>query len=48
MTLPSNAVEHQNTPLARPSDFLRDIVEQHVAEKKYPRFHTRFPPEPNG
>src|SRR6266511_3405277 len=33
---------------AKPSDFIRDIVEKHVAEKKYPRIHTRFPPEPNG
>src|ERR1051326_8217061 len=32
----------------RPSDFIRDIVEKHVAEKKYPQIHTRFPPEPNG
>ncbi len=31
-----------------PSDFIRDIVAQHVAEKKYPQIHTRFPPEPNG
>jgi glutaminyl-tRNA synthetase len=31
-----------------PSDFIRDIVAQHVAEGKYPRIHTRFPPEPNG
>src|SRR5882757_1649310 len=31
-----------------PSDFIRDIVAQHVAEQKYPRIHTRFPPEPNG
>ena len=31
-----------------PSDFIRDIVTQHVAEKKYPQIHTRFPPEPNG
>jgi glutaminyl-tRNA synthetase len=30
------------------SDFIRDIVARHVAEKKYPRIHTRFPPEPNG
>ncbi len=36
-----------NTPPA-PSDFIRDIVAQHVAEKKYPLIHTRFPPEPNG
>lgn len=33
---------------ATPSDFIRDIVSRHVAEKKYPRIHTRFPPEPNG
>src|SRR5229473_2983797 len=31
-----------------PSDFIRDIVKAHLAEKKYPRIHTRFPPEPNG
>ena len=31
-----------------PSDFIRDIVAAHVAEHKYPRVHTRFPPEPNG
>ncbi len=33
---------------ARPSDFIRDIVAAHVAEGKYPKIHTRFPPEPNG
>jgi glutaminyl-tRNA synthetase len=32
-----------------PSDFIRDIVAAHVAEKRYAgRVHTRFPPEPNG
>jgi glutaminyl-tRNA synthetase len=31
-----------------PSDFIRDIVAGHVAEKRYPRIVTRFPPEPNG
>ena len=39
------------TPVAAtpaPSDFIRDIVAQHVAENKYPQIHTRFPPEPNG
>jgi glutaminyl-tRNA synthetase len=44
MSLENNTPE---TPAA-PSDFIRDIVAQHVAEKKYPRIHTRFPPEPNG
>ncbi|MBI5766420.1 MAG: glutamine--tRNA ligase [Verrucomicrobia bacterium] len=36
------------TPPAAPSDFVRDIVAQHVAEQRYPRIVTRFPPEPNG
>ena len=31
-----------------PADFIRDIVAQHVAEKRYPKIVTRFPPEPNG
>src|SRR5476651_1644990 len=31
-----------------PSDFIRDIVAKHVAEQKYLKIHTRFPPEPNG
>ena len=35
-------------PGAAPSDFIRDIVAAHVAERKYPQIHTRFPPEPNG
>jgi glutaminyl-tRNA synthetase len=38
----------ENKAAAAPSDFIRDIVAKHVAEKKYPRIHTRFPPEPNG
>ncbi|MEQ1860063.1 MAG: glutamine--tRNA ligase/YqeY domain fusion protein [Chthoniobacteraceae bacterium] len=31
-----------------PSDFIRDIVAQHVVARKYPQVVTRFPPEPNG
>jgi glutaminyl-tRNA synthetase len=31
-----------------PSDFIRDLVASHVAEKCYPKIVTRFPPEPNG
>ncbi|MCI0537106.1 MAG: glutamine--tRNA ligase/YqeY domain fusion protein [Verrucomicrobiales bacterium] len=38
----------ENPNLPPPSDFIRDIVAKHVGEKKYPRIHTRFPPEPNG
>jgi len=39
----SDAVNH-----AAPSDFIRDIVAQHVAEGRYQQIVTRFPPEPNG
>jgi glutaminyl-tRNA synthetase len=35
-------------PAAAPHDFIREIVAQHVAENRYPKIHTRFPPEPNG
>ncbi len=35
-------------PAPAPSDFIRDIVAGHVAEKRYPKIITRFPPEPNG
>ena len=51
VTLPADKMSHPNdiTPApAAPSDFIRDIVAAHVAEQKYPRIHTRFPPEPNG
>lgn len=30
------------------SDFIRDIISQHLAEKRYSKICTRFPPEPNG
>src|ERR1035438_5163727 len=43
------SLESKATPApAAPSDFIRDIVAAHVAEKRYPKIHTRFPPEPNG
>ncbi|HXR47493.1 MAG TPA: glutamine--tRNA ligase [Candidatus Limnocylindrales bacterium] len=38
----------KETAAPAPSDFIRDVVEKHVTEKKYPQIHTRFPPEPNG
>jgi len=44
------SVEHPDTSAApaAPSDFIRDIVASHVAERRYPKIVTRFPPEPNG
>jgi glutaminyl-tRNA synthetase len=44
----NNPVPAESAPAAAPSDFIRDIVAAHVAQKKYPQIHTRFPPEPNG
>ena len=48
--MPKDNIEPAGTAgtAAAPSDFIRDIVAAHVAEKKYPQIHTRFPPEPNG
>ena len=40
--------DEPNAAAPAPSDFIRDIVAQHVAEKRYPSIVTRFPPEPNG
>ena len=31
-----------------PRDFIRAIIDRHVAEGRYPEIVTRFPPEPNG
>ena len=45
-TAPANAAAP--TAPAAPSDFIRDLVAQHVEEQRYPQIHTRFPPEPNG
>ena len=40
--------DESNAAAPAPSDFIRDIVAQHVAEKRYAKIVTRFPPEPNG
>src|SRR5277367_5442355 len=42
------SLENKEVVASAPSDFIRDIVAAHVAEGKYPKIHTRFPPEPNG
>jgi glutaminyl-tRNA synthetase len=36
------------SPAPTPVDFIRDIVAAHVAEQRYAKIVTRFPPEPNG
>jgi len=33
---------------ARPSNFIRQIIDKDLAEGKHTSIHTRFPPEPNG
>src|ERR1700728_774336 len=41
-------MSNTTTTAPTPSDFIRDIVQKHVTEKRYPQICTRFPPEPNG
>ncbi len=45
---PSDSPAPVPPPAPAPSDFIRDIVATHVAEKRYEKIVTRFPPEPNG
>ena len=33
---------------ARPSNFIRQIIDEDLASGKHTSVHTRFPPEPNG
>jgi glutaminyl-tRNA synthetase len=47
MSNPS-AETNKSSVASGPSDFIREIVAKHAQEGKYPRIHTRFPPEPNG
>jgi glutaminyl-tRNA synthetase len=48
MATPTQTGVDKEIPSPAPSDFIRDIVAADVERKKYPRIHTRFPPEPNG
>ncbi|HID44323.1 MAG TPA: hypothetical protein EYP34_01025, partial [Chromatiaceae bacterium] len=32
----------------KPTNFIRQIIEEDLASGKYASIHTRFPPEPNG
>jgi len=31
-----------------PSNFIKEIIDEDLKERKYTHVHTRFPPEPNG
>ncbi len=47
------AAPQANAPASKPeqpapSDFIRDIVAEHLKSGKYQKIVTRFPPEPNG
>ncbi len=33
---------------ARPTNFIRQIIDEDLASGKHTTVHTRFPPEPNG
>ena len=46
--LDTGAEPLENTPEARPMDFIREIVAQDLAAGKHRSIVTRFPPEPNG
>lgn len=48
MGTPNEPIAENSGGATRPSDFIRDIVAEHVAGGTYERIHTRFPPEPNG
>jgi glutaminyl-tRNA synthetase len=48
MTMPASDPKNAPQAAPAPTDFIRDIVAAHVAEGRYPKIHTRFPPEPNG
>ncbi len=37
-----------DTPVEKPVNFIRNIIDADLAENKHDSIHTRFPPEPNG
>jgi glutaminyl-tRNA synthetase len=44
-----NTAQNDTTPdEVRPSNFIREIIDEDLKNGKYNTVHTRFPPEPNG
>ncbi len=43
----SNSDEHNLRPAEAPTDFIREAIRQDLAEGRFTKVHTRFPPEPN-
>ena len=50
MTTPNadSAANNNSAAQTGASDFIRDIVAEHLKTGKYQKIVTRFPPEPNG
>ena len=38
----------EDTNITSPSNFIKEIINDHLENGRYNRVHTRFPPEPNG
>lgn len=37
-----------NEEIKAPSNFIHDFIDEDLADGKYSKIQTRFPPEPNG
>ncbi len=41
-------MENENKESKKPTNFIREIIEEDLRTGKHTKIHTRFPPEPNG
>ncbi len=41
-------MSHSETTEIKPTNFIRHIIDEDLAQGKHQSVHTRFPPEPNG
>ena len=41
-------MENKNTESTKPTNFIREIIEEDLRTGKHTKIHTRFPPELNG